>query len=114
MVPWDTFRVNVDPIFQTPTQNISPHGFFGSPKGHKTPPGGRFDGGFSFYWTSLGPPVVYKKSPRDRVFLEFDIFTGNDDSNKRQTFCGCAGLLPSFLMEITGGVVMLHESGAPA
>ena len=47
----------MDPIFQTPTQNISPHGFFGSPKGHKTPPGGRFDGGFSFYWTSLGPPV---------------------------------------------------------
>ena len=57
LVLWDTFRVNVDPIFQTPTQNISPHGFFGSPKGHKTPSGGRFDGGFSFYWTSLGPPV---------------------------------------------------------
>ena len=45
------------PTFQTPTQKISPHIFFGSPEGYKTPPGYRFDGGFSFYWTSLGPPV---------------------------------------------------------
>ena len=59
MVPWDTFRVTGVPIFQTPTHKISPHQFLGSPKGPKTPPGGRFDGGFSFYWTSLGSPVLY-------------------------------------------------------
>ena len=57
LVPRDTLRVNKGPIFQKRTENLFPHKFFDSPKGPKTPPGGHFHGGFSFYWVSLQSPV---------------------------------------------------------
>ena len=50
-----------------PTENISPHIFSGTPKGPKTPPGGRFHGGFIFYWPSLQSPVVENKPSRSTV-----------------------------------------------
>ena len=87
LVPRDTLRVNEGPIFQTPTENLFPHNFLDSPKGPKTPPGGHFRGGFSFYWVSLQSPVM--------VQLKKDI-SGEGGKKYQKTFSSSEQFCASF------------------